>query len=43
MTEPQLLEFTNDLDRVAVAIGTVRQNAKLGSGQTLTQANKTTC
>jgi hypothetical protein len=37
MTELRILEFMNDLDKIAVAIGTLRQNGELGNGQELTR------
>jgi hypothetical protein len=40
LTTPQVQEFTNDLDRIAVALGALRQAGKLGNGHTLTEDQK---
>jgi|SRR5882762_10484174 len=40
MNASQIQEFSNDLDKIAVAIGTLRQNGKLGTGQVISSPEK---
>ena len=37
MNAPQLQEFSDDLDKIAVAMGAIRQNEKLGNGNPISE------